>query len=131
MERQVLLFNVHIAMVPDEASKVEEMSVANVVSMLEEVFAARWWESKAVCGAIFAFGFWNMIITSMLGIYFLVERVQLSSQRVASPEPVLPGSSVTRQLEEVSPGRVEGLRDLRCPEPLRLHRPHLGGIYRR
>jgi hypothetical protein len=27
MERQVLLFNVHIAMVPDEASKVEEMSV--------------------------------------------------------------------------------------------------------
>jgi hypothetical protein len=37
---------------------------------------ALWWV-KAVCGTIFAFGFWNMIITTMLGIYFLVERVHI------------------------------------------------------
>lgn len=37
-----------------------------------------WWV-EAVTGTVFAFGFWNMIVTTLLGIYFLVERVHLSA----------------------------------------------------
>jgi len=33
-----------------------------------------WW-AKAITGAIFVFAFWNMVITTLLGVYFLVERV--------------------------------------------------------
>jgi apolipoprotein N-acyltransferase len=35
-----------------------------------------WWV-KAISGTVFAFAFWNMIVTTLLGIYFLVERVNL------------------------------------------------------
>lgn len=37
-----------------------------------------WWVT-GVLGAVFAFFFWNMIVTTLLGIYFLVERVHLPS----------------------------------------------------
>jgi hypothetical protein len=37
-----------------------------------------WWV-KAAFGMVFAFGFWNMIVTTLLGIYFLVERVHISA----------------------------------------------------
>ena len=30
---------------------------------------------KGLSGAIFAFAFWNMVVTTLLGVYFLVERV--------------------------------------------------------
>lgn len=30
---------------------------------------------KGMSGAIFAFAFWNMVVTTLLGVYFLVERV--------------------------------------------------------
>lgn len=30
---------------------------------------------KAITGTIFVFAFWNMIVTTLLGVYFLVERV--------------------------------------------------------
>jgi hypothetical protein len=30
---------------------------------------------KGIWGAIFAFAFWNMVVTTLLGVYFLVERV--------------------------------------------------------
>jgi len=36
----------------------------------------RWW-LKAVSGAMFVFAFWNMAVTTMLGIYFLIERVHI------------------------------------------------------
>jgi hypothetical protein len=39
---------------------------------------ALWWV-KGICGTIFTFGFWNMVITTLLGIYFLVERVHLDT----------------------------------------------------
>lgn len=38
---------------------------------------AMWWV-KAVTGTVFVFAFWNMAITTMLGIYFLIERVHIS-----------------------------------------------------
>jgi hypothetical protein len=39
---------------------------------------ALWW-IRAISGTIFAFGFWNMVVTTLLGIYFLVERVHLDT----------------------------------------------------
>jgi hypothetical protein len=38
-----------------------------------------WWV-KAIGGSIFTFVFWNMAITTLLGIYFLVERVHLDDK---------------------------------------------------
>lgn len=46
-----------------------------------------WW-LKAITGTIFVFAFWNMIVTTLLGIYFLVERVHLEKPRTQNgPEP--------------------------------------------
>src|ERR1700737_5539569 len=39
-ERQVLLFNLHVQMVPQEASEVEEMTVSDVIATLKELFDA-------------------------------------------------------------------------------------------
>jgi len=47
--------------------------------------SALWWV-KAISGAVFAFAFWNMIVTTLLGIYFLVERVNLD-ETVADGAP--------------------------------------------
>jgi branched-subunit amino acid transport protein len=35
-----------------------------------------WW-CKAITGTLFVFMFWNMTVTTLLGIYFLIERVHL------------------------------------------------------
>jgi hypothetical protein len=43
------------------------------------------WYIRAVLGTMFTFGFWNMVITTLLGIYFLVERVHLRPSRAGTP----------------------------------------------
>jgi hypothetical protein len=40
-ERQVLLFNLHVQMVPQEASEVEEMTVSDVIATLNETTSRR------------------------------------------------------------------------------------------
>lgn len=46
-----------------------------------------WW-LKGAFGSIFAFAFWNMIVTTMLGIYFLVERVNVDDAALGhGPKP--------------------------------------------
>jgi hypothetical protein len=50
-----------------------------VPSLRVELSARVFWWVKATAGSIFTFGFWNMIVTTLLGIYFLVERVHLGA----------------------------------------------------
>jgi hypothetical protein len=45
---------------------------------------ALWW-IRAISGTIFTFGFWNMVVTTLLGIYFLVERVHLDTPADGTP----------------------------------------------
>jgi hypothetical protein len=54
--------------------------IAQIIApSLHLLFSEKWlWWVKAIGGSIFAFGFWNMMITTMLGVYFLVERVNLA-----------------------------------------------------
>lgn len=47
---------------------------------------ALWW-TRAITGSIFVFGFWNMIVTTLLGIYFLVERVNIDPVSLNGPKP--------------------------------------------
>ncbi len=56
---------------------------------LELSITALWWV-KAISGTVFAFGFWNMFVTTLFGIYFLVERVHLDTP--ADGTPVQPHS---------------------------------------
>jgi hypothetical protein len=44
-----------------------------------------WW-LRAILGSIFTFGFWSMIVTTMLGIWFLIERVHLKEPESGEPE---------------------------------------------
>jgi hypothetical protein len=43
-----------------------------------------WW-IRAVLGTLFAFGFWNMVATTFLGIWFLIERVHLLAPENGQP----------------------------------------------
>ena len=45
---------------------------------LRYLFSPRvlWW-IRAVLGSVFTFGFWSMVVTTLLGIWFLIERVHL------------------------------------------------------
>ena len=47
-----------------------------------------WWV-KAIGGTIFTFGFWNMVITTLLGIYFLVERVHIEKPAGDAPSNLI------------------------------------------
>lgn len=52
---------------------------------------------KFVSGAIFAFAFWNMVVTTLLGVYFLVERVNFDESTVdGSPRESRPRHSPKR-----------------------------------
>jgi len=46
---------------------------------------ALWW-LRAGLGSLFTFGFWSMIVTTMLGIWFLIERVHLKEPEAGEPE---------------------------------------------
>lgn len=43
-----------------------------------------WWV-KAIAGTMFIFAFWNMAVTTMLGIYFLIERVHIQKDKPSPP----------------------------------------------
>jgi hypothetical protein len=45
---------------------------------------ALWWV-KVVSGTVFTFWFWNMVVTTLLGVYFLVERVHIEPQADDAP----------------------------------------------
>jgi hypothetical protein len=68
--------------------------VAQIIapSLRLELSARSLWWVKAVCGTVFAFGFWNMFITTLLGIYFLVERVHLARPEDGAPRRLGPES---------------------------------------
>jgi hypothetical protein len=62
---------------------------ANIVTpSLHVVLSERalWW-TRAVSGNVFAFAFWNMIVTTLLGIYFLVERVNIDPMTLNGQKP--------------------------------------------
>jgi hypothetical protein len=42
---------------------------------------------KLVAGTIFTFAFWNMMVTTLLGVYFLIERVNINEPAVADEGP--------------------------------------------
>lgn len=48
-----------------------------------------WW-IRALLGAVFAFGFWSMVVTTFLGIWFLVERVHVGAPDGAEAEAPRP-----------------------------------------
>ena len=66
----VLSFALYLAIVTADiiAPSLRTVAASNVL----------WW-TKAVSGALFTFAFWNMIVTTLLGIYFLVERVNVDN----------------------------------------------------
>lgn len=53
---------------------------------------ALWW-IRAVLGVVFSFGFWNMAVTTFLGIWFLTERIHIGppeDSEITSNRPYLP-----------------------------------------
>ena len=48
---------------------------------------------RAITGALFTLGFWNMVITTLLGVWFLVERVHLRTPRRGTPTGSQPDNS--------------------------------------
>ena len=52
--------------------------------VLLDLTAFKW--VRGALGAIYAFGFWNMATTTLLGIWFLVERVPMSLPPMATPD---------------------------------------------
>lgn len=66
--------------------------------------SALWW-AKAIGGTLFALAFWNMIVTTLLGIYFLVERVHLAEPIDGPPQsgPTTDDPRITRLRAEPTP----------------------------